>query len=120
MGSDGGRLRVMNEAKLQNYEKRRPWTCVEEELLKRYYCMPFKMDVDRIATRLNRSEKSVQKKIQHMRLTRLGKKNVGLKEYLQNGGTLKLPAEVVGLTNITEKDRKDAAELEAALRREWE
>ena len=108
------------EVKTQDYEKRRPWTLVEEELLKRYYCMPFKMDVDKIAYRLNRSQKSVQKKINHMRLTRLGRKNIGLKEYLQNGGTLKLPAEVVGLTNITEQDRKDAAKLEAALRKEWE
>jgi hypothetical protein len=105
--------------KKQDYEKRRPWTLAEEELLKRYYSMPFKMDVDRIAYRLKRSEKSVQKKITHMKLTRLGRRNVGLREYLQNGGTLELPEEVVGLTNITERDREDAAKLEAALRKEW-
>ena len=102
-----------------DYSKRRPWLNAEEELLKRYYCVPFRMSIPWIAQVLRRSEKSVQKKILHMKLRRVGLKNRGLKEWLRQGGSLELPESVVGVTNITEADRRDAKRLEAELKKMW-
>ena len=102
-----------------DYSKRRPWLNAEEELLKRYYCVPFRMSIPWIAQVLKRSEKSVQKKILHMKLRRVGLKNRGLKEWLRQGGSLELPESVVGVTNITEADRRDAKRLEAELKKMW-
>jgi hypothetical protein len=100
-----------------DYAKRRPWLNAEEELLKRYYCVPFKMSIPWIAKVLRRTPTAVQKKILAMKLRRVGLKNRGLKEWLRNGGSLELPESVVGVTNITEADRRDAARLDAELRK---
>ena len=100
-----------------DYAKRRAWLNAEEELLKRYYCVPFKMSIPWIAGVLRRTPTAVQKKILAMKLRRVGLKNRGLKEWLRNGGSLELPESVVGVTNITEADRRDAAKLDAELRK---
>ena len=100
-----------------DYAKRRPWLNAEEELLKRYYCVPFKMSIPWIAKVLRRTPTAVQRKILAMKLRRVGLKNRGLKEWLRNGGSLELPESVVGVTNITEADRRDAAKLDAELRK---
>jgi len=102
---------------MTDYAKRRAWLNAEEELLKRYYCVPFKMSIPWIAQVLRRTPTAVQKKILAMKLRRVGLKNRGLKEWLRNGGSLELPESVVGVTNITEADRRDAAKLDAELRK---
>ena len=100
-----------------DYTKRRAWLNAEEELLKRYYCVPFKMSIPWIAKVLRRTPTAVQRKILTMKLRRVGLKNRGLKEWLKMGGSLELPESVVGVTNITEADRRDAAKLDAELRK---
>lgn len=101
----------------QDYDKRRTWTSVEEEILKRYYQAPFYMKVGNIAKVLGRSERAVIKKLGRGRILR-DKKNVGLKQWLAEGGTLRIPDELKDYTRITQVDIEDAARLEARLREE--
>ena len=75
------------------------------------------MSIPWIAKVLRRTPTAVQRKILTMKLRRVGLKNRGLKEWLKMGGSLELPESVVGVTNITEADRRDAAKLDAELRK---
>ena len=94
---------------MQDYNNRRQWTNVEEELLKKYYCHPFCMSLEKIATVLNRSVTSVKRKKDLMKLRRIGQKNRGLKQWLAEGGTFEIPSG-------TFQERKEARDLDQRIR----
>jgi hypothetical protein len=106
------RLGKMPQARLgfdmQDYNNRRQWTNVEEELLKQYYCHPFCMSIEKIAGVLQRSVTAVKRKRDMLKLRRIGQKNRGLKQWLAEGGRFEIPSG-------TFQERKEARDLEKRI-----